>query len=70
MANVHYEYLAEHLMAFAELFRNHELVVKHNLKEGITREKFDRMLDEIAALNGKKKKCEEPQEGYEQLTLF
>jgi hypothetical protein len=47
MANVHYEYLAEHLMAFAELFRTHELVVKHNLKEGITREKFDRMLDEI-----------------------
>ena len=70
MANAHYEYLAEHLMAFAELFKAHELVVKYNLKEGITREKFDRMLDEIAVLNGKKKKSEEPQESYEQLTLF
>lgn len=70
MANAHYEYLAEHLMAFAELFRTHEIVAKYNLKEGITREKFDRMLAEIANLNGKKKKPAEPQEGYEQLTLF
>ena len=70
MANAHYEYLAEHLMAFAELFRTHELVTKYNLIEGITREKFDRMLAEIANLNGKKKKPAEPQEGYEQLTLF
>ena len=37
----------------------------------ITREKFDRILKEIEALNGKKKKSDPPPtSGYEQLTLF
>lgn len=71
MANAHFEYLAEHLMAFAELFRTHELVTKYKLREGISRETFDRILDEVAALNGKKKKDDEPPpSGYEQLSLF
>ena len=71
MADHYYGYLSECLKAFAELFKTHEFVVKHNLKDGITREKFDRILAEIEALNGKKKKSDPPPtSGYEQLTLF
>ena len=70
-ANGYYEYLSAELLDFANVFTTHEIVLKHGLRQGVTREKFDSILEEIASLNSKRKKPEEPgDDAPVQLSLF
>lgn len=69
-ANEYYEYLSRELVDFANVFTTHELVVKHGLRDGVTREKFDSILEEISKLNGRRKPEDEPGDAPVQLSLF